>query len=313
MFSTLKKLTGKLLRVDRLEARLERLQLALGRVELKLRDELFQKAPEKFDQSEFQVFSQWGEDGIIQHLIRQVGIRNKVFVEFGAENYQESNTRFLLESSGWSGLVIDASEENIEFIRQDPIYWRHNLKAVQSFITRDNIDGLLRESGLSGEIGLLSIDIDGNDYWVLQRISCIQPQILVCEFNALFGARAQVTIPYSADFDRSRAHFSHLYYGASLAALDRLATSKGYSLVGCNTAGNNAFFVRDDCLGNLKRTSPQEAFVESQFRESRDPAGMLTFLSRPEQHRLLGDLPVYDVATEKTIKISEAIEKSIRP
>ena len=94
----------------------------------------------RFNLVEFSVYSQWGEDGIVQHLLRYVPISNKMFVEFGVENYLEANTRFLMIKDNWTGLVMDGSNENIDYIRQDDIFWRFHLKAQQAFITRENIN-----------------------------------------------------------------------------------------------------------------------------------------------------------------------------
>ena len=118
-----------------------------------------------------------------------------------------------------------------------------------STIDRDNINDLISTSGFGSEIGILSIDIDGNDYWVWQAIDCVQPRILILEYNALFGPDAAISVPYDASFVRSRAHYSNLFWGASLEALTRLSKQKGYALVGCNSAGNNAFYIRHDVLG----------------------------------------------------------------
>src|SRR5687767_11515119 len=140
---------------------------------------------------EFQVFSQWGDDGIIQYLISKIDIPNKTFIEFGVENYKESNTRFLLINNNWSGLVIDGSKNNIDFIKQDIISWGFDIHAKHAFITKENINELLSEfinKGYDSEIGLLSIDIDGNDYWIWNEIKVVNPIIVVVEYNAVFGA-----------------------------------------------------------------------------------------------------------------------------
>ena len=113
---------------------------------------------------EFRVFSQWGEDGIIQYAVSKIDIPNRIFIEFGVENYLESNTRFLLINDNWSGLVIDGSRPDINFIKKDPISWRHDITAINAFITKDNINELIRQTVNEEDIGLLSIDIDGNDY-----------------------------------------------------------------------------------------------------------------------------------------------------
>lgn len=179
---------------------------------------------------------------------------------------------------------MDSSPKNIEYIKKDLIYWRYNLKAECAFITAENINSIILKNGISGDIGLLSIDVDGNDYWVWKAINSISPRIVICEYNSLFGPKAKVTIPYDKDFERTRAHYSNLYFGASLAALESLAKEKGYSLVGSNSAGNNAFFVRNDVMGDLKMLSAEEAYIEVKFRESRHEKGNLTFLSRKEAY-----------------------------
>ena len=202
------------------------IQEALGRIEA--RQCVAANQPE-IAANEFRVFSQWGEDGILQFLLRHVPVTRKVFVEFGVQNYTESNTRFLLIKDNWSGLVLDGSEADIDFIKQDPIYWRYNLKAICAFITRENINGLLRDNGLTGEIGLLSVDIDGNDYWVWEQIDVVQPAIVIVEYNSRFGSQRAVTVPYDPAFVREKAHFSCAYYGASLPALVALGRRKGYA------------------------------------------------------------------------------------
>jgi hypothetical protein len=281
---------------------LKKIQLSLGRIEFR---QIKKPSVSSIQESEFQVFSQWGEDGIIQYLIHKVPIETKIFVEFGVENYTESNTRFLLQNNNWSGLVIDASQENINYIKRDPIYWRHNLKAEYAFIDRENINQLISSNGISGDIALLSVDIDGNDYWVWEAINCINPRIVICEYNSLFGSQAKVTIPYDKNFYRKKAHYSNLYYGASISALSFLANRKGYSLVGSNSAGNNVFFVRKDFLGDLHTYNPEEAYVVAQFRESRDIHGNLIFLDSKDQFEEIKNLLVYDLDSGKNIKIRE--------
>ena len=293
----------KLLRSpDDITSRLERMQQALGRIEARQTRNV-----DNLRDAEFQVASQWGEDGIIQYLIRHVPIHRSLFVEFGVQDYAEANTRFLLQNNNWAGLVVDASGENVRRIRSDPIYWRCNLKAECAFIDRENINDIIRRNGIAGDIGLLSIDIDGNDYWVWEAIEAVNPRIVVVEYNSLFGPRARVTIPYQRDFHRSHAHHSNLYWGASIGALELLSKRKGYALVGSNTAGNNAFFVRLDSLGKLCAVSAEEAYVRAQFRESRTVDGELSFLDRDQSVSLIGGLPVVDLAVSRSVAIRDVI------
>ncbi|HMH24181.1 MAG TPA: hypothetical protein VK563_20500 [Puia sp.] len=244
---------------------------------------------------EFQVFSQRGEDGIIQYILSKIEVPNRIFVEFGVENYTESNTRLLLINNNWSGLVIDGSPANIQFIRNDFIYWKYDITALHSFITKENINGLI--AGYTGcrDIGLLSVDIDGNDYWVWEAIDAIDPRIVICEYNSAFGPARKVSVPYAADFVRSKAHWSDLYFGASLAAFCHLAEKKGYDFIGTAGAGVNAFFVRKDLSGPFKKYRAEEDFRESANRDSRNEKGELSFLPHGERLALMKELPVVDV------------------
>ena len=228
------------------------------------------KEIKSLEEVEFQVFSQWGDDGIIQYLISNLQIENKTFIEFGVENYTESNTRFLVINNNWTGYIIDGSEKNIQYIKNDPISWAHELFAKAQFITKENINSLLSEfleRGYSNEIGLLSIDIDGNDYWVWKEISVINPIIVIVEYNSVFGSDKFWTIPYSANYYRLSEDNTILYFGASLGAFCNLAEEKGYYFVGCNIAGNNAYFIRKDKIGSFTPLTCNEGFVSSKFRE----------------------------------------------
>ena len=253
---------------------------------------------------EFRVSSQWGEDGIIEWLIQNLPPIPETFVEFGVEDYREANTRFLIQNRNWKGLIFDGDAENIASVQRESIYWRHDLTAVCAFLTRENINDRIARYGLSGEIGLLSIDIDGNDYWVWDAINIIDPVIVICEYNAVLGDIHPITVPYRSDFDRSRAHHSNLYCGASIAALCRLAERKGYVLVGSNLAGTNAFFVRQTDAEPILKRIDNTAARPSSLRESRDPDGRLNFLSGLDRLHEIDDLPFDRVDTEETVTLA---------
>ena len=259
-----------------------------------------------FRQVGFSVFSQSDEDGIIQYLIKKIPIENESFIEFGVENYEQSNTRFLMLNDNWQGLVLDASPSHIRYIQSDQIYWQYDLQARCAWITRDNIDSLIREAGVSGDVGLLSIDLDGNDYWVWERIESISPRIVVVEYNSLFGLQP-VSVPYQEGFSRTAAHFSNLYFGCSLAALSYLAKKKGYVLLGSNLWGNNAFFLRSDVAGRFCGIGSEKVYVLSKFRESRDANGRLTFTRGADRLKLIEHLPVVNVVTGQHGALSEFI------
>jgi len=291
-FLKLRQKSRSILTMD-IDARLDKIQESLGRIETRQTAEL---ASGNLLNNEFRVFSQWGEDGIIQKLIRHIDIGEKIFIEFGVENYTESNTRFLLTNNNWSGLVIDGSQSNIDYIKRDKIYWQYNLKAECAFITKENINQIFEKNGIKGDIGILSIDIDGNDYWVWEAITTVNPAIVIIEYNAKFGSDLSVTVPYESDFVRSKKHYSMIYYGASLKALYILGSKKGYTLVGCNSNGVNAFFVRNDLMVNeIKEVTVADGYFSNLFRESRDIDGKLMYLSPEEELKLILTMPLIEI------------------
>ena len=251
---------------------------------------------------EFKVFSQFGDDGIIQYLAAHLPLRHRTFVEFGVEDYFESNTRFLLQKDNWSGFVMDGSAENIARLERAPFFWKHDLAARAAFVTRQNIRALLAEPVREwGGVDLLHIDLDGNDYWIWQEID-LAPSIVIVEYNSGFGIDRAITIPYADDFQRTRAHFSNLYWGSSLKALHRLGTQKGYAFIGCNGAGNNAYFVRRDVMnGRVAEVPLERGYVASKYRESRDRDGRLTLLAAGARAEAIRGLPVFDVEQDKVV------------
>jgi hypothetical protein len=291
------------LRGPRAVDELQRLQAQLGGLEARAVAAL---GPHELRRAEFSVFSQFGEDGILQFLVQRVPIGREIFVEFGVEDYSESNTRFLLVHDNWRGLILDGGQGHVEFARRSGLSWRHDLDAVSAFVDRENIDSLIGAASIEGDIGLLSIDIDGNDLWVLEAIGVVSPRILVVEYNSTFGPDAAVTVPYDRGFRRGDAHFSHLYWGASLAALDRVAARRGYALVGGNSAGNNAFWVRRDVLAEIPAVTIGDAYAPSRFRESRARDGSLTYVGdHRERLRLMREMAVWDLDAERAVSIGE--------
>lgn len=258
-------------------------------------------APLRLAQKEFRVFSQWGDDGIIQYLVHVLQLKSDLFIEFGVADFYESNTHFLLVNNNWRGFVIDGSADNIQTVKNSPLYWRYDLQAETSFVTAENINQLLAKSGF-GKIGLLHIDLDGNDYWVLKALDLIiyQPDILILEYNAHFGAERAITVPYDPQFYRMNAHHSGQYFGASLAALDLIAEEKGYYFIGCNSAGNNAYFLRNGYQDVTRPLALQEGFVDARFRDSRDQQGNLVYCSRESAKEAIRGLPVINVENGQT-------------
>ena len=254
---------------------------------------------------EFKVFSQWGEDGIIDWIVARLPTIPRTFVEFGVEDFHEANCRFLMRNRGWKGLVIDGSEANMAALRLRPEVWQNDLTAVQAFVTAENINDLLTEFGFGGEIGILSIDIDGNDYWVWDQIAVADPAIVICEMNAVMGDVHPVTIPYDPGFERLTGHHSGQYFGASVAALRHLGDEKGYEFIGTNSRGVNAFFVRRDLAAHVLPLVESRRAYPSLHRDSRDANGYLTFLAGQARFDAIRHLPVVDVITGRTVQLSD--------
>lgn len=279
--------------IQHLRKEIDKINLHIGELHGKL-NILNIDSTSDLKRNEFQVYSQWGDDGIIHFLINFLDIKNKTFIEFGVENYKESNTRFLLLHNNWRGLVIDGSEDNIHYIKNDDFFWKYDLTACSAFITKENINSLIQENGFDQEIGLLHIDIDGNDYWIWKEISVINPDIVIIEYNSLFGDDNAWTIPYESGFIRTKAHYSNLYFGASLLALCDLASEKGYSFVGTNSNGNNAYFIKNEKIKSLKVLNAKEGFIDSKFSEARDTDYNLTFIRGHGRLNLIKGLPIYN-------------------
>lgn len=257
------------------------------------------------EEAEFQVYSQFGEDGIIQWLIHNVAIDSKTFIEFGVEDYTEANTRFLLMNNNWTGLVMDGSEANMKRLAGWEYLWKYDLTAVAAFITRDNINQLILDAGFQGDTGILSIDLDGNDWWILNAVTCVSPRILICEYNNIFGDEKKVTVPYDAEFVRSEKHYSNLYWGCSIAAFRGWAQENGYYYMGSNSAGNNAFFVRKDCIKPEKIPEDADVFVESRYREGRDRKGNLSYLRGSGRLKCIREMELFDIETGRTGMIAD--------
>lgn len=222
---------------------------------------------------EHRAYSQNGEDGILLYLFSLLGTTDRRFVEFGIGDGKQCNTANLSLNFGWSGLLMDIDPINVQtanaYYSQQLAPDSHRVKIIQAQVTAENINQILTNHNFTGELDLLSIDIDSNDYWVWQAIEVIKPRIVVVEYNASFGRSRHLIVPYQPEFRARAFHISGFYHGASLAALVQLGQAKGYILAGCDSAGVNAFFVRQDVAnGKLAAKSPEEAFFPHAHRTS---------------------------------------------
>jgi len=240
----------------------------------------------------FQAFSQTDEDGILLYLFALVSARERTCVEICAGDGRECNTANLIINHGWTGLLVDGDARLVErgrrFYREHPHTRIAPPTFVHAWVTRDAVNDLVRSAGFSGEIDLLSIDLDGVDYWIWQALDVVQPRVVVVEYQDILGAERAVTVPYADDFDATRHPMTDgmpNYCGASLPAFVNLARSRGYRLVGCNRYGYNAFFVRDALAGDAL----PEVSVHECLRRPHSQRGMR------ERYPTVAHLPWVDV------------------
>lgn len=212
-------------------------------------------------QYEYRLLSQNGEDGILRFLFSEVGFNSRYFVEFGFGAHQCNSLRLILHEN-FKGLLMDGSRENCEFFRIAAAKRGvTGVNAVCTFLTRENLEDIILGQGVPAEIDLLSLDVDGNDYWFWETLERISPRVVCIEYNAGIGPSLSWTVPYDPQFERFAKHPSGFFHGASLKALEKLGRGKGYRLVGCDSTGTNAFFLRDDIKApNVSTLTSEEAY-----------------------------------------------------
>jgi hypothetical protein len=252
--------------------------------------------PERLTAQRFGLQSQGDEEGILLALLHAGGGRTRRFVELGCGG-NGGNSGLLASELGWNGLMVDAREDPVAECRLR--FSSDRVTVAQHWITRENVNDIIREHGLAGEVDVLSIDIDGNDYWVWEALAEASPRVVVIEYNARFGPERAVVVPYDPAFDRRGGPKS--YFGASLSALAKLAERKGYRLVTTEPGGANAFFVRDDVATDVPAVGVRDAFRNLLRRELlyRLP------LTERKRDRVLRPESVYDEAERLGLRFEE--------
>ena len=258
-------------------------------------------------QVEYKVFSQNGEDGIIDYLLYCLNIQSPKFLEIGVGDYRESNTRYIFMKSPNKGMIVDNVENLKQKVSKHVLLWKGDLTIVEKTITSKNILNILTINNFEKNLDLFSLDIDGIDYWIIKALPDDLSKIIVAEYNATFGARLEVTVPNINNFNRTKYHFSNLCYGMSLKALINLMKRKNYIFIGVNKACNNAFFINKKEVNQLNIDLPDtnnlEKYTESNILESRSNSGKLTFLSGKEKLKEISDCQV--------INLSDGLEKEV--
>jgi hypothetical protein len=209
--------------------------------------------PERLTASRFRLLSQNQEDGVLWALFQQIGTTTKTFVELGS-GATGGNAAMLAGEFGWTGLLVEGDQGKVGYAgRRFP-----RTTAVCAWITPESVNDLLTQHGYTGEVDLLSVDVDGFDYWVWKAITVCSARVVMLEYNSMFGAERAVTVPYDPKFNRRDHRFC--YYGASLTAMTRLSASKGYRLVAVEPTGVNAFFLRNDVAPHIPACDPARVY-----------------------------------------------------
>lgn len=206
--------------------------------------------PLRFDEVEFRAYSQNGEDGILLYIFSLIGTTNKITIEICAGDGTQCNSTNLIVNHGWNGMLVDGSEYLVTrgriFFKHHPDTFSFPPAFVHAWIDRETVNDLISSNGYRGDVDLLSIDIDGADYWIWEAITVVRPRVVVVEVQTIWPAGVSVSVPYARDFSSPLIEGFSMYASASLTAFAKLASKKGYRLVGCQALGFNCFFMRDD-------------------------------------------------------------------
>ena len=248
---------------------------------------------------EYKIFSQNGEDGLIDFCLNRIKIDKPKFVEVGVGDYLESNTRFVFERTSASGLIIDCIKKFENKVKGNMKIWKGELSIHEEMINTNNLNQILKDYKFIDNLDLFSLDIDGIDYWVVKNLSNNFSKIAILEYNPIFGSNLEVTVPDLVAFDRKKYHFSHLCYGASLRALINLMKSKNFYFIGTNLMRNNAFFISNDFpkekyFPNIK-IHELDYYTNSNISESRDKDGKLNYLKGNDKLKSILECEVVNV------------------
>ena len=260
---------------------------------------------------DYKVFSQNGEDGIIDYLLYSLKIDKPKFVEIGIGDYSECNTRFLFERTSPKGLVVDCIEDLKTKVSKNIKLWRADITILEEFISSKNINSILKKYNFDKNIDLFSLDVDGIDYWILKELPKNFSKIAIIEFNSTFGSEKEITVPYKKNFDRSKYHYSNLCYGASLKAINNIMKKKGFIFIGTNLHRVNAFFVSKKYINKIGLRIPKnkdlKKYVDSNIRESRSKNNLLSYLSGKKKIQIIKDCEIIDLSkkTPKRLKIKD--------
>ena len=261
--------------------------------------------------ADYKVFSQTGEDGIIDYLLYSLNIKVPKFVEIGVGDYRESNTRYIFQKNCPKGLIVDKNKNLEKKVSKIAKLWKGDLTIIETAVTSENILHILNSNKFDNNLDVFSLDVDGIDYWILEVLPEKLSKIVILEYNPTFGSNLEITVPNLNDFDRKKYHYSFLCYGASLQAFIKLMNKKKYVFVGTNIACYNAFFVLESEINKLNLNLPDindlTRYTTSYIRDSRSIDGKLNYLSGKQKLKEIENCEVIDLSNpeKKLIKIKD--------
>ncbi len=251
------------------------------------------------EETYYKVFSQNSEDGVIDYLLDTLNLQDPKFCEIGTEDYQEANTRYLFEKNAGEGFIIDCISNYKFKVQKNTRMWRGNLNVIQKKISPNNVIEIFNNYKIFNNLDLFSLDIDGVDYFILEKMPKKFSKIAVIEYNALFGDKYAISVPNLENFDKIKYHYSQLCFGASLRAIIDLMETKDFTFIGSNEINNNAFFINNDFLSQYKLTIPNtdnlKKYTELRKRDSRNEYAFISYSNLQESKKIIEDCEVLDL------------------
>jgi hypothetical protein len=210
---------------------------------------------DEINKYEYKITSQNNEDGIIEYIFNKIP-NNKSFFEIGFE-YYESNTLNLIKNN-WSGVLLDQSRAESLLTKKllNYFYPKNDISIVNERITKDNINNIINKNKKNNEIDFFSLDVDGNDYWILKNINLTNIKCICLEFNHWIDKSLKKSIPYNENFQ----YMDDGFFGASLLAFHDLLKEKKFDLIAIDSSGTNAFFVERSFSSSFKILDPIKSF-----------------------------------------------------
>ena len=258
---------------------------------------------QKYSDVDYKIFSQNGEDGILDYILHRLNIEKPKFIEIGVGEYIEANTRFIFERCSPKGAIIDCIQNLEHKVKKNIKLWKGELKIINKIVNPENINEIIKESNCSYNLDIFSLDIDGVDYWILDKLPVNFSKIVILEYNPTFGSEIEVSIPNIKNFDRTKYHYSNLCFGMSLKAAIKIMKKKNFYFLGSNLLKNNAFFVsnkfKKEIYFESLNINKLEDSTNSNFTESRDTNGNLNYLDSEKRINEISDFEIVDLSDSK--------------